>query len=213
MVSKKWVIRLAVVVVIGVCSIAYAINAVYTVNIGGEKVNPGELHTGRSAWEVMGATLAAGDEPNALAVGERTYATVSAAAEGGDDKIIIFDLRTKERQHWNRARFRCIGTTDGASVKYQVYFGSLGLGGTDCILAPVGELDFTIGTQASTTATYEVADTLTITPSDSWTKAWGSASPTGNLVAEGWIDIIGADIIVLVPTTVGCDAKVLGKGY
>ena len=213
MFRKNWFIKLAVVAVIGLCSIAYAINAVYTVNIGGKKVNPGELHTPRSAWDVLGATLAEGDEPNDLAVGERTYLTVLAAAEGGDDKIIVFDLRTADRQHWNRVRFRCIGVTDGGNIVYQVYFGTLGLGGTDCILAPAGELDFVIGTQASTTATYEVADTLTVTPSGSWTKGWGSVSPTGNLVAEGWIDLIGADIVVLVPTTVGCNCKVLGKGY
>jgi len=164
--------------------------------------------TAQDVWIVVDSTTSSGDEPNDLAVGERTYATVKEAAEGGDAEISIQRID----ETWNAGRFRCIGDTNDSSVTYQIYLGTLGPDGTDCELAKAGQLAFTIGTQASTVSTYEMAHTVTVT-SYCWAKAWSSASPGSNLVAEAAIDLMGADILVAVPTTAGCDCKLLFKGF
>lgn len=208
----KRLIIVAVVLVL-FAAIAVAIDPVYIVNKAGLKVNPGQLHTERALWAVFDTSTSSGDEPNDLAVAERTYATVAAAAEGGDDEISTLDLRTAARNNWNRLRFRCTGITDGQSITYQIYLGTLGPGGTDCVLVKAAQLAFTVGTQVSTTATYEFADTLTVTEGYSWPVSWLSSSPTGNLVAEAAVDLMGADYIVAVPTTVGCNCQLLVKGY
>lgn len=196
----------------------------------GTRVDPGQLHTARFIWVVLDTTSSAGDEPvdiddseaSRSVGGDVTYQrvkTLIAAAANGDHEISVFDVP----RNWNGARFRAIGITDGATVTYQVYAGTLGDGNrdidsttADCELAYIGQYAFTIGTQASTTSTYEMADTLVVTPSD-WTKpASGSdvvSSPTGNRVAEGRVDLIGADVLVFVPTVVTADCKLLGKGF
>lgn len=190
--------------------VVYAIDKVYLANKASQMVNPGQLHTAREAWIVLDATTSTGDEPNDLAVGERTYLTLAAAAEGGDDEIATLSL--VPYQDWSFARFRCIGITNDQTVTYQIYLGSLSPGGTDCALVKAGQLAFTIGQQVSTTATYEYADTLTLTEY-CWPKTWATSSPTSDLVAEACVDLMGADYIVAVPTTVSCDCKLLIKGY
>jgi len=102
------------------------------------------LHTIQTAWEIADTTTSAGEEPNALAVTERTKLTVDAAAEGGDAEISTFTLPSE----WNGIRLRAIGITDGATVTHQIYFGSLG-GDDDCELTHAGQLAWTIGTQQS----------------------------------------------------------------
>ncbi len=262
------------------------------------RTDPGRLHTDRNEWQIIDSTTSSGDEPNDLAVTERTYASVVAAAEGGDAEISIFDIP----RSWNGIRLRALGITDGGTATYQIYLGTLGDGnldsgstGADCELAYVGQLAFIIGQQSSiysqvaytsggtrtpvpgetftgntsgetailisdsiTSGTYadanavgtytvrtqtgtfqsetlnlttlsggsitnvatisadmvrfELADTLTITESD-WTADWASSSPVGNRVAEGLLDLNGADVLIAVATTITADSKLIGKGF
>jgi hypothetical protein len=181
----------------------------------GARVDPGQLHTVTNTWTVIDTTDSSGLEPNDLAVTERTYQTAKAAAEGGDAEISFFDVP----RSWNGLRLRAIGITDDGTATYQIYLGTLGDGNKDddstaedCELAYLGQFVFTIGTQASTTSTYEMADTLSITASD-WGDTPTAKSPAGNRVATGKVDLLGADLIVAVPTVVTADCKLLGKGF
>ena len=197
-----------------IAGLALAIDPVYVSDNLGRIVQPGQTHTAQDAWITIDTTASAGDEPNDLAVTERTYATVSAAAEGGDDKISIYGDSYAEIEvlsSYNAVRFRCIGITGDGTATYQIYFGTLDQG-TDCVLAKAGQLAWVVGTQASLTATYELADAVTATAGD-WVKAWGTATPGSNQVAEASIDLMGADLIVVVPTTVSANCKLLMKGY
>ena len=63
----------------------------------------------------------------------------------------------------------------------------------------MGQLVFTIGQQVSTTATYEMADTVAETASD-WVSAWSKISAASDTVAEAQIDMSGANVLVLVAT-------------
>jgi len=168
------------------------------------------LLSSQIAWNVLDSTTATGTEPSDLAAGERTYVTVLAAiaaASSGDEEISY----ARVPPSWCGVRFRCIGTTEGGAITYQIYFGSLA-GGTDCELAKAGQLAFVIGQQASTTATYEMADAVTRTPY-CWNDAWDVNSPNNELVAEAAINLMGADLVVAVPSATDTDCKLLMKGY
>ena len=173
-----------------------------------------ELETVVSAWVVANDCSSAGDEPTALAVGERTYVTVSAAivaAASGDDKISIFKVTNGPLSKGNALLVRCVGITNNQVCTYNVHAGTLGKG-ADCALTLLGTLSFTIGTQVSEYSGYEYADTLTVTEGDS-TSDWNSESPLNERIAEGMIDLQGADILVFVPTAAGCDCRILIKCY
>lgn len=209
--------KLSIILIVFLAAVTacWAIEGIYHYNISGDKVQPGQIHTTQSNWVQIDSTSSTGDEPNDLAVGERTYATVAAAAEGGDDEISIYgDAATEidEIDGWNAVRFRCIGITNNQSVTYQIYVGAMEPGDTDCNLAKVGQLAFTVGQQVSSTSTYELADAVTITTAD-WPKSWSSANPGSDQVAEASIDLMGANLIVAVPTVAGCDCQLLAKGY
>ena len=130
------------------------------IDLAGSRVDPAQLHTGRPVWVILDETTSDGAEPVDLIVTTRTYQslkTLIAAAASGDDEISIFDVP----RNWNGARFRAIGITDGATITYQVYAGTLGDGFLnanyssisatpfDCELAYLGQFAFTVGTQAS----------------------------------------------------------------
>lgn len=207
-----------IIIILVFVSVAFGVTRIVPLNKSSDQVNPGQPHTARDAWEVFDSTvLSAGDEPNDLAVDERTYLTVLAAAEGGDDKILVLLLHANNRQGWNRLKFRCRGITDNGAATWQIYTGVLGRapisGTTDCELAKVGQLAFTIGTQVSTLATYEMADTLVVTEGFSSPRAWLSASPTSEHVAEGELDVTGADVVIAVPTTIAANSQLLITGY
>ena len=198
-------------------AIVFAITEIVPLNKTSVRVNPGQLHTARDAWTAIATTAAAGDEPNDLAADERTYLTVLAAAEGGDTKIATFLLHSSTRQGWNRVKFRMRGVDNNQENIYQVYLGTLGRapisGTTNCELAKVGQLAFTTGQQASVTATYEMADTLTVTPTTGFTARWTTHSATGDLIAEAELELDEADVIVIVPTTVATNAVLIITGY
>lgn len=172
----------------------------------------------------MDTTSSAGTEPSDIdsdtrgSGGDVTYQqvkTLIAAGANGDDEISIFDVP----ESWNGAKFRVRGITDDATVTYKIYAGTLGEGNfdadltaVDCVLAYLGQLAFTIGTQLSTRSGYYMADTLAITSSD-WSHLWRLSNPTGNRVAEGRIYLGPADLLVIVPVTVTADCQLLGQGY
>ena len=58
---------------------------------------------------------------------------------------------------------------------------------------------------------FEMADTLVVTTSD-WTTTEVTKSPVANRVAETRFALNGADLIVIVGTTVSADSKLLAKG-
>jgi len=198
---KKRVI-VALVLIGLLAGVAWAIDLVHS-----------ETRTPQAKWQVVDTTTSADAEATDLAVTERTYATVVAAiaaatAGVGDGEISIYRIP----DGFNAARFRCIGITGDGTATYQIYFGTLAVRGTDCELAKAGQLAFVIGTQASITSGYELADAVTVT-SYCWPVSWGSASPSGNLVAEASIDLLGADILIAVPTTASANCKLLIKGF
>lgn len=108
------------------------------------------LHTMQTGWFVVDETTSTGDEPTALAVGERTKLLVEAAitaAASGDGEISTFVIPAS----WNGVRFRSVGITDNDTQTYQVYLGTTGstASNADCELAYVGQLVWTTGTQVS----------------------------------------------------------------
>lgn len=214
---KKIIERLIVAAVLAAivlaCSLAFGRNS-YSPSGDAEGLTDARaLLSSQVAWNTIDATTAAGTEPQDLAVTERTYLTVvaaiAAASSGDGDEEISY---ARLPPTWNALRFRAIGVTADGTATYQIYLGTLA-GGTDCELAKAGQLAFVIGTQASITSTYELADAVTVTAYD-WAKSWGSAGTADSeRTAEAAIDIMGADLIVVVPTTASADCKLLVKGY
>ena len=216
----KRALTILAVLVIALGSVAFAIDKVYTTNKQGKIVDPGELNTGQNLWVVLNTVDATGDEPTDLADDERTYQTVLAAivtGASGDEKIETYDVRS----HWNGARFRCIGITENATATFIIYGGTrdtrLAASVGDCELVPLGQLAFVIGTQASTTSTYEMADTVVVTldgvADDEWLSDWGTVSTASDRVAEASVDLLGIDTLVLVPTEASADCKLIVKGF
>ncbi len=221
---KKLFILASLLLIIGVC-FAADLSRVTQVDRDGNKVDPGAVHTERAVWVAIDDTSSAGDEPTDLAVTERTYQTVKTAQiadVSGDGEIAIFDIP----RGWNAIRLRAQGITDNGTYTVQIYLGTLGDGnrdidfvsGTstfDCELAYYGEFAFVVGTQTAVTATFEMADTLVLTQTGSTypSPANGVQSPASDRVAETRFDLLGADVIVIVPTVASADSKLLARGY
>lgn len=207
-----------ILILLIVATVAWGIDQIYTTNRHGVIVDPGQLHTAKKAWVVIDAHESDSTEPTALGNTEKTYLTVVAAiaaASSGDEEISIYGDDQAERlvmSGWNTVKFRCIGTTNGGVITYQIYFGTLEPGDTDCELVKVGQLAFVIGQQASITTDYEMADTLVVTPY-CWSKSWGTASPVADLCAEARIDMMEANIIVALCSSANCDAKLIATGH
>lgn len=205
--------KILLIGLIAVCLLlpAWAARHAYSPSAPAEGVGQGyALMSSQIVWQVLDTTTSSGTEPTSLGVAERTYKTVVAAvvaASSGDEEISY----TKIPPTWNGIRIRCIGITENADVAYDVHAGTLG-NEDDCELALLGTLTYIIGTQASTTSGYEMADTLTVTAGD-WTATAGATSPTGDGLADYAMNLLGADFIVVVPVTVDVDCKLLIKGY
>lgn len=173
-----------------------------------------ELSTIVCPWIPICTVLSTGDEPTALDANERTYSAALAAIAAnvsGDGKITVFRLSKCIQTKDNAVRFRAIGITADQVLTFDVMSGVLG-DNSNCSLSLLGTLSFTIGTQLSDTALYYLADTLTITAGDSC-SIWSSKSLADNRIAEAMIDLMGDDVLVIVPTTVGCNGKLLAKFY
>jgi len=184
-----------------------------TSNIGKSSVD----ETSIIPWTIIDSTTSDGNEPTALAVTERTYVTVNAAIDAcspgeGDGEISIYRIAKTNQTRANAIRIRCMGITDANDITYNIYTGTLGKTGTDCSLSLLGTLAFTIGTQASIISGYEYASQLTVTEGGTST-AWTSKSADDDRIAEGGIKLQGSDLLVIVPTTCECDAKLEAKFY
>lgn len=199
-------------------AVAVAVETFAPVDRQNNRVNPGQQYTNVDRWVSLDTVTSAGTEPTALAADERTYQTVVAAiaaAASGDDEIIVYDIP----RGWNQLRGRVIGVTDNGSVIQSIYLGTLGNlhrhaddTAMDCELSYLGQFTWTIGQQASTTSTYEMADTLSVSAGD-WNDTIDYESPGNDRVAEFVVDLEGADLLVIVTTTASCDNKPLVKGY
>jgi len=175
-----------------------------------------ELTTPNFTWDTTASFLSAGTEATALAVDERTYKTVTAAiaAGGGDAEIVIYEIPYGT----NALRFRAIGLTNDGTVEIDIHTGTFDGDTDDCEFALRGTLTFTIGTQASTTASYEMARAVALTASSdvSSTSDWTIASAgAAESIAEAMLDLQGDDILVLVPIegSLTANAKILTKPY
>ncbi len=173
-----------------------------------------QIVTDQGGWQVTGTFLAAGDEATDLGVAERTLSTIRAAvnvAASGDGKIVIYGPLNAGA---NAIRLRNIGLAAAGDHVYHIYTASKG-NNDDCVFVKRGTLTFKTGSQASTTALYEYADLLTVTNTSASSSAWTVANPGdgSELVAEAFIDLQGDDMIVIVPTTLDDNSKLLGKFY
>jgi hypothetical protein len=169
-----------------------------------------EVVTAQGGWVLIGTFSATGAEPSDLAGGERTYDTAIAAiaaAGSGDDKIV------HERIPYgcNGAQYYVTGTTDNQSVVLVAWSGARK--SSDCILFPRGTLTWTVGTQAATTVSYEVADTLSVSGDTQSSSPWTPYSPADNTAASGECDWKGDTDAFWVPTTLGCDAQLWAKYF
>lgn len=203
--KKYIVIFLAVLCIVG---IALA-RRNYNPSSNAEGLSDGSaLMSSQIGWNLLDTT-ASGATATDLGVAERTYVTVLAAiaTDAGNDGEISY---ARIPPTWNKVRFRCTGATNGGIITYQIYLGTLA-GGTDCELVKAAQLAFVIGTQASITTDHEMADEVTVTEY-CWVMSWSSKNPSGNLVAEAAVDVIGADVIFAVPTATDCDCRLLVKG-
>ncbi len=178
-----------------------------------------ELTTPNFTWDTTASFLSAGTEATALAVGERTFKTVTAAIKAaapasGDEEIVIYNIPYGT----NVMRFRAIGLTNDGTVQVDVHTGTYDGDTEDCELALRGTLTFTMGTQASVTASYEMARAVVLTGASdaSSTSAWAIATAgEAESIAEAMLDLQGDDILVLVPIEGGltANAKILTKPY
>lgn len=201
---------LLIVLLLGLTVTLFAARRTYYPSAPAEGLGQGSaMMSAQIAWNVLDATTVADAEPADLTVGERTYLTVLAiiaTGASGDDEISYARIPPT----WNAVRFRCIGTDDNGTITHQIYLGTLG-DETDCELVKVAQFAWVIGQQVSTTSNYEMAHEVTVTQY-CWNKTVGSVSPSGELVAEGIVDVLGADFIVIVTSSASCDSKLLCKG-
>jgi hypothetical protein len=177
------------------------------------------LQTARGIWEVGQTCLSAGDEPTALAVGERTFKTITAAIAAdvsGDGKISFF-----YPDAWaNGLRFTAIGITNDGTYTVMLYAGTLGgrpgdgsPALDDCNFSYLGSLAFIIGQQASSTSGYEMAQSVTVTDGDTAAAWTDEGTVDSDRTCEARIDILGADVIVIVPTVCTANSQLLIKGF
>lgn len=170
-----------------------------------------ELSTPYGRWLTVGSFVSAGAEPVDLIKSERTYKIILAlidTAADGEEKIILKTLKYGS----TLKRFRLEGLTEDDVVVLQVYAGSLG-DALDCVFVKRGTLTFTIGGQVSTTPDYEMADTLVITNDGASTTGWTVANPADDTCAEAVLDLQGAEILCIDPTTIPSDCTLLMKDY
>lgn len=168
----------------------WAIEAVYTVDNGGNIVMPASC-TDQSTWVSAGTFLAAGAEPTTPNQANRTYALFAAVS-----KVQIYTVPPK----WNSVLLRAGTTTDADSTVFDVFVTR----GTADHWTRVCTLTFTTGTQTSGTTGSEFCDTVVVS-NETWLAAVNPLSPTGNYIAMVEMDVRGFDRIGFVPTTLATD--------
>lgn len=180
-----------------------------------------ELATPNFPWAVAATWTSADAEATALAVTERTYKTINTAiaaaanASTGDGEIEIYTVPYGT----NAIRIRAIGLTANGTIVVNILTGTYDSSLEDCEMVLRGTLTFTVGTQASTTSGYELADIVALTAASdaASTSDWIIANPaTGSeTVAEAMLDLQGDDKVVLVPIegSLTANSKILIKPY
>ncbi len=172
-----------------------------------------ELATSTTGWATIAEFASASGVATDLAVDERTYATILAAIAadvGNDGQIVVYHLPYGA----NTVRFRNIGLAAAGDHVYQLY-SSARHGASNSAFSKRGTLTFKTGSQASTVSGFEFADVLAVTNTSASSTSWTVANPgdATELVAEGIIDLQGDDTLVIVPTTLDDNSKLLGKYY
>lgn len=217
---KKTLQIIATVVLLVYVGMAIAQTRIAPIDRAGLRVDPGAVHTARVRWTTIDTTTAAGSEPDDLGVDERTYTQVAAliaTAANDDEEMSVFDVP----RSWNGIRLRATGTADDATVTYLIYLGTLGDGNRDvdstsanCDLSYLGQFAFQIGQQQSTTATDLFAE-ICATTAGNWSKTIRTSSPGEGTfrIAEARVDLMGADLLVAIPTVASTNSKLLGKGF
>ena len=179
--------------------VVFAQQAFYPYDIVGDKTNPGRLHTKQAAWTSVGTFATGATTPGVTA---RTAALFSVT----DPNNVSFSIGPGD----NRIKFRCSSTTDADSTVFDVFVMHVRTtDGTDHFNR-IGTLTFTTGTQTAGTATYKFADTV-VSSNDLYSIT--DFSPIGNYIAEANIDVQGAKIIGICPTTITNTAILEWKGY
>lgn len=175
-----------------------------------------ELATPNFPWVAAATWLSAGDEATALAVTERTYKLINtaiAADASGDGKITIYTLPYGT----NLIRIRAIGFAPGEGAIVDILSGTYDGSTEDCEMVLRGTLTFTMGLQKAAAAGYYLADTLALTAASDAASIshWTIANPAAGseTVAEGLLDMQGDDRLVLVPTVLSSNTKILIKPY
>jgi hypothetical protein len=212
---KKFIVMFLSVLFITAC---FASEEVHPIDKDGTRVDPGAVHTARVRWVQIDTSTGSLTMPSDLSTIERTYQaakTIQAANAGNDGEISFFDIP----RSWNTIRLRAMGLTENVSYVTAIYFGTLGDGNrdidstsVDAELSLAGNITWTIGAASSTVTGYRMADTVAVA-TDTWVKAWETDSFGNNRVAEALINLTGADIMVVVPTTAASDSILIGKGY
>lgn len=172
-----------------------------------------QLITEQAEWFTLGSFLSSGGASNDLGVTQRTQSGVQSAigaASNNQDQIVIYGPLPIAA---NAIRIRNIGLGAAGDHVYNIYTGASGDHNFDYVLR--GTLTFKTGSQASAILTYEFADLLTVTNTSASSTSWTVANPGdgSELVAEAFIDLQGDDMIVIVPTTLDDNSKLLGKIY
>jgi len=173
------------------------------------------LDTTIGAWTVLNEKTSAAGNATDLTVSQRTYTTVLSAISadaGNQAQISVYKLADSIESPANAMRFRCLSVTDGEVCTYNIYSGTL-KSNPDCELSLLGTLSFTTGLQASLDVGYEMADQLTVTEGSTSAAFVDTTNNADDRIAETRIDLQGADLLVIVPTALGADAKLLGKPY
>ncbi len=170
-----------------------------------------QLITSQSDWEVLGTFLAVGDESDDLGITQRTQlGALSAigASANGQRKIVIYGPLPIAT---NTMRFRNVGVADASDHVYNIYTGASG--DHNFAYSLRGTMTFKCGTQVSDIGATVFADTLVITNTTASSTSWTVVNPGNNFVAEAFIDLQGDDMIIIVPTTLDDNSKLLGKFY
>lgn len=211
-IMKSWATLYILLIAMGWCALHPMYKAAATIVATTETV-AAQLITEQAEWFTLGSFLSAGDESNDLGVTQRTQSGVQSAIganANGQGKIIIYGPLPIAA---NAIRIRNIGLTAAGDHVYNIYTGASEDHNFVYVLR--GTLTFKTGSQASAILTYEFADLLTVTNTSASSTSWTVANPGdgSDLVAEAFIDLQGDDMIVIVPTTLDDNSKLLGKFY
>jgi hypothetical protein len=202
--NRKTLIKAGVIVFwLLVVSVCLAVTGVRPVNRRGMEVDPGQVHTGQYGWHEVGSFAAAGDEPDTPTTTQRDQTTLEALS-----KVETYTIPS----YWNAVVIRCESTTDGDSTVFDMFIRRDNTDDVTDIYTRIGTLTFTTGTSEGYTTNYEMADTLAIT-NEYWGNDLMEVSPTGNYVAELWVDLAGVREVAFVPTTITNNAKLFITGY